>query len=245
MSRAGPWGSGASQHPWSGGPGSAWTRPPSASSQAVSIGTTSVAGARSPVASQVASRTRPGLGRQEESTAARTSWPQHMQADQQGSPGYERGARRAPREPGGEFSPRAGCRSVEHRARHPSGGGVGSAGGGPELGCRPAVRPRTRGWSPASPAAALPLRRRLGGPGSNRRCPRPSPAAQLGEVGQGVGIGDEGSPGTGVHPGHEAAETARSWTFAPAFHDPASRHQRDRSFARPRRCGRKPGPAAT
>src|SRR5829696_9031590 len=56
--------------------------------------------------------TRPDLGRQEESTAARTSWPGHMPADQQGSPGYERGAHRAPREPSGEFSPRAGYRSV-------------------------------------------------------------------------------------------------------------------------------------
>jgi hypothetical protein len=56
--------------------------------------------------------TRPDLGRQEESTAARTSWPEHMPADQQGSPGYERGAHRAPREPSGEFSPRAGYRSV-------------------------------------------------------------------------------------------------------------------------------------
>jgi len=56
--------------------------------------------------------TRPDLGRQVESTAARTSWPEHMPADQQGSPGYERGAHRAPREPSGEFSPRAGYRSV-------------------------------------------------------------------------------------------------------------------------------------
>src|SRR5918995_5537688 len=56
--------------------------------------------------------TRPDLGRQEESTAARTSWPGHMPADQQGSPGYERGAHRAPREPSGECSPRAGYRSV-------------------------------------------------------------------------------------------------------------------------------------
>jgi hypothetical protein len=44
--------------------------------------------------------------------ARRPSCPGHLPADQQGSPGYERGARRAPREPGGEFSPRAGYRSV-------------------------------------------------------------------------------------------------------------------------------------
>src|ERR671911_2132816 len=65
--------------------------------------------------------TRPDLGRQEESTAARTSWPEHMPADQQGSPGYERGAHRAPREPGSECSPRAGPRSVGHRPRHRGG----------------------------------------------------------------------------------------------------------------------------
>jgi hypothetical protein len=44
--------------------------------------------------------------------AGRPSCPGHLPADQQGSPGYERGARRAPREPGGECSPRAGDRSV-------------------------------------------------------------------------------------------------------------------------------------
>ena len=46
------------------------------------------------------------------------SCPGHLPADQQGSPGYERGARRAPREPSGESSPRAGYRSVGHRAKH-------------------------------------------------------------------------------------------------------------------------------
>ena len=40
------------------------------------------------------------------------SCPGHLPAAQQGSPGYERGAHRAPREPGSECSPRAGYRSL-------------------------------------------------------------------------------------------------------------------------------------
>jgi hypothetical protein len=95
------------------------TRPPAFSASWAPIGTTSPEWRPKPL---FLPEPRPDLGRQEESTAARTSWPEHMPADQQGSPGYERGAHRAPREPSGEFSPRAGYRSVDHRARHQGGG---------------------------------------------------------------------------------------------------------------------------
>jgi hypothetical protein len=54
--------------------------------------------------------------------AARTSWPGHMPADQQGSPGYERGAHRAPREPSGELALGRVIGQWDHRARHQGGG---------------------------------------------------------------------------------------------------------------------------